>query len=113
MGALADSIGYGVTRATPDGSIAIGVYQAYAPDNYPALTVTRAFIWTEATGIVSVRSLVSELGIGDDDWDEILRVRIAPDGTKILLAGLKRLDKHPLGDNRAVVLRLTPKANAN
>jgi len=108
MGALADSIGYGVTRTTPDGSIAIGVYQAYAPDNYPALTVTRAFIWTEATGIVSVRSLVSELGIGDDDWDEITRESISPDGLKILMGGGRRLDKHPLSQTRVVVLRLVP-----
>jgi hypothetical protein len=105
---------YSVLDTTPDGSIVVGAYQTSPPVvSYPAATVTRAYIWTEATGTVSVRSLVSELGIGDDDWDEITTVRISPDGLKILLGGLHRLDFYPVGYSRAVVLHLVPKSDSN
>ncbi|MGH8041208.1 MAG: hypothetical protein ACREPN_04090 [Rudaea sp.] len=114
MGTLSDALDYGVGGTTPNGSIVVGVYDADPPtSNYPAATVSRAFIWTEATGIVSVRSLTSELGIGDDDWDEILAESISPDGLKILLGGTRRLDIYPLGQPRAVVLELVPKAVSN
>jgi hypothetical protein len=105
---------YGVSDATSDGTLAVGAYQTYPPAaGYPAATVTRAFIWTEATGTVSVRSLVTELGIGDDDWDEMTAVRVSPDGRKILLAGLHRLDLYPVAYSRAVVLDLVPKWETN
>jgi hypothetical protein len=115
FGALVDALvtarSYAVSDAIPDGSLAVGAYQTYPPSvGYPAGTVSRAFIWTEATGIVSVRSLVDELGIGDDDWDEMNAVRISTDGRKILLGGLHRLDLSPLGHSRAVVLQLVPKS---
>jgi hypothetical protein len=114
LGALSDALDSDVGSTTPDGSIAVGVYDSNPPvAGYPAATVTRAFIWTQATGIVSVRSLTSELGIGDDDWDQIVAESISPDGLKILLGGTRRLDLHPLGQTRAVVLHLTPKASAN
>jgi uncharacterized membrane protein len=118
LGALADALiaqrSYAVTDATSDGSLVIGSYGVAPPTTtYPAATVSRVFIWTQATGIVSVRSLASELGIGNDDWDIFNFVRLSPDGTKILLSGLKRLDLHPNGESRTVVLRLTPKASAN
>jgi len=113
LSALPDALtprSYGVSDATSDGSLAVGAYQTSPPSlGYPAATVSRAFIWTEATGTVSVRSLVSELGIGDDDWDEITAVRVSSDGHKILLGGLHRLDLYPVGYSRAVVLDLVPK----
>jgi hypothetical protein len=49
------------------------------------MTGYRAFVWTEATGILTVRSLV----------------RISPDGSKILIGGDRNLDHF-----RAVVLQL-------
>jgi hypothetical protein len=115
LGALADAVvsarSYAVSDATPDGSLVVGAYQTAPPSqNYPAAYVSRAFIWTETTGIISVRSLVNDLGIGDDDWDEMSAVRISKDGSKLLLAGLRRLDLSPLGYSRAVVLHLTPKS---
>ncbi|HET8940492.1 MAG TPA: hypothetical protein VFN13_00695, partial [Rudaea sp.] len=118
LGALPDAPvtarSYAVTDATPDGSMAVGAYQAYPPStSYPAAAVSRAFIWTQATGILSVRSLIDELDIGDDDWDVINAVRITSDGQKILLGGLHRLDRYPLGYARAVVLKLAPKSASN
>jgi hypothetical protein len=114
LGALSDALDYSVQSTTPDGSLVAGLYDAYPPSvNYPAATVSRAFIWTQATGIVSVRSLTSEIGIGDDDWDQILAESISPDGLKILLGGTRRLDLHPNGQPRAVVLELMPKAASN
>jgi hypothetical protein len=109
FGALADAPvaapSYAVTDAVADGSLAVGTYSAYwyAADPNSETTV-RAFIWTEATGIVSVRSLINDLGIGEDDWDDITSVRISPDGAKILLGGYRDLDHF-----RAAVLQLTPK----
>ncbi|HMM57334.1 MAG TPA: hypothetical protein PKD77_07070 [Rudaea sp.] len=118
FGALSDALvtarSYAVVDATTDGSLAVGTYQTNPPSaGYPAATVSRAFVWTETTGIVSVRSLVDVLGIGDDDWDEMSAVRVSPDGLKILLGGTRRLDLHPDGQPRAVVLELMPKAASN
>ncbi len=79
-------------------------------------TGSRAFIWTEATGIVSMRSLVDTLGIGDDDWNEVNNARVSSDGYYILLGGT-----HALGSpfrsqpehSRAVVLQLMPKSSSD
>ncbi|MFT3792886.1 MAG: hypothetical protein QM741_17865 [Rudaea sp.] len=117
FGALADASAhlsancdlYAPTDVTPDGSMAVGVYVIDAPRGYPAAGMQRAFIWTEATGIVSVRSLIDDLGIGDDDWDLIRIAAISTDGRQILLAGLHRLDLFPIANPRSVVLHLTPK----
>ncbi|MCE7951240.1 MAG: hypothetical protein DYH18_09065 [Xanthomonadales bacterium PRO7] len=117
LGSVADewsTPGYGVTDATADGAFAIGSYVTKPPiAGYPAATVNRAFIWTQTTGIVSVRSLVNELGIGDDDWDWMTTIRLSPDGDKILLGGLHRLDLYPTGYSRAAVLHLIPKSSTN
>lgn len=111
LGALPDAPipnSYVITDATPDGSLVVGGYLAYQYLDYPDVAyASRAFIWTEATGIVSVRSLVNELGIGDDDWHEIDAVRVSPDGRRILLGGYRDLD---LSQARAVVLQLVPKS---
>ncbi len=104
---------YSVTSTTSDGSIAVGNYIAIKYLDYPVLEIyaTRAFIWTQASGMVSVRTLASELGIGDDDWQEIDTVRLSPDGLHVLLGGFH--DGSDLSRSRAVVLHLTPKASPN
>jgi len=120
LGALPDAfvtpISYAVTDATPDGSLAVGVYTAYQFVGYPnSGTGSRAFIWTEATGIVSVRSLVEALGIGDDDWNDLYNVRVSPDGRSILLSGNHAVDPgaFQIGHSRAVVLQLVPKPTSD
>lgn len=117
LGALADayvtSRGYGVADAFVDGSFAIGTYSTYQYAGNPiSAAVSRAYFWTEATGIVSLRSLVSDLGIADDDWGDISATRISADGRKILIGGIHARD--PLSTDvdhcRAVVLQLLPKS---
>ena len=115
LGALPDAPitgrSYAVSDATADGSLAVGNYSSYANADQPdSGTTTRAFIWTQATGIVSVRSLVTELGIGDDDWNEVDAMRLSPDGLKILIGGVHIPQEGQIDHTRAVVLQLAPKS---
>lgn len=105
----------GVADVTPDGSLAVGSYDAYAnpdqPDNRKL--TTRPFIWTQATGIVSMRTLVDELKIGDDDWGYFNVIDVSADGHKILISGEHPLHPYSVVHSRAVVLHLTPKVDAD
>ena len=104
---------YVVSDAIPDGSLAVGWYDVFRDIAHPeAGTGSRAFIWTQATGIVSVRSLVDAIGIGDDDWSEVTNARISSDGRYILLGGIHAVDPFgvALEHSRAVVLQLVPKS---
>ncbi len=117
LGGIADATvptSYEVFDATADGSLVVGEYDAYANVSHPEFGgASRAFIWTQATGMVSVRSLVTELGIGDDDWKEIDTVRLSPDGLKILIGGLHVPPEGQVDHTRAVVLQLTPKITSD
>ncbi|HXD83052.1 MAG TPA: hypothetical protein VN599_01345, partial [Rudaea sp.] len=101
---------YTAIDATADGSLAVGAYRnSDTTPNY------LAFVWTQTTGIVSVRSLVDDLGIGDNNWSQVSAAGVSSDGSKILLIGTF---SPPLPDgqvqvpaSRAVVLHLTPKAS--
>jgi hypothetical protein len=117
LGALPDAFvtsrGYGVADAFADGSLAVGTYGTNQYVGNPdSAAVPRVYFWTEATGIVSLRSLSADLGIGDDDWDDIFTTRFSADGRKILIGGVHTRD--PLGNGldhtRAVVLQLVPKS---
>lgn len=108
--ASATAHSYAVIDTTADGSLAVGAYRS--SDATPTYV---AFVWTQATGIVSVRSLVSDLGIGDNNWAQASAVGVSSDGRKILLIGTF-LPPPPDGQvhvpaSRAVVLHLTPKAS--
>jgi hypothetical protein len=114
LGILADASAvahsYSVIDTTVDGSLAVGAYRT--SDAMPAYA---AFVWTQATGIVSVRTLISNLGIGDDNWTQASAVSVSSDGRKILLSGTFS-PPPPDGQvhvpaSRAVVLHLTPKAS--
>jgi hypothetical protein len=101
---------YGVGDATADGSMVVGSYAAYADVNQPDLgTALRPFIWTQVTGLVSLRSLISELGIGDDDWETVYSLRLSPDGLSILIPGAHIQQAGQLLHSRVVVLHLTQK----
>ncbi len=107
--------GAGIADATPDGSLAVGLYTTYPYVDYPdigALT-NRPFIWTQATGVVSLRSLADELKIGDDDWGLLNALRVSADGRKILVSGTHTKDLYQELHSRAVVLQLTPKVDSN
>jgi hypothetical protein len=107
---------YYVTDATPNGSLVVGSYDALQDIGDPGSDVgSRAFIWTEATGIVSVRSLVNDLGIGDDDWGEVDAAHVSPDGDKIVLSGFHARDSAVYDPYhfRVVVLQLAPKLTSD
>jgi hypothetical protein len=117
LGALPDAFvtsrGYGVADVLADGSLAVGTYGTNQfADNPDSAQVPRVYFWTEATGIVSLRSLTAELGIGDDNWSDIFTTRISANGRNILIGGVH--PRNPLGNDvdhaRAVVLQLVPRS---
>lgn len=93
---------YNVFDASSDGSIVAGLYLAnmYPQNPDSESYVERPFLWTQATGLVSLRSL----GLASEDWEIIYTVRLSPDGRLLLIAGLRKT-----GQFRATVLHLTPK----
>jgi len=98
------------TDLTVDGSMIIGNYATIEPGTTNQLS-SRAFIWTQATGLVTVRQIVEELGIGDDDWDDMMANSMTSSGDMILLSGDYL---YPSADSdgrhdRAVILGLQPK----
>ena len=118
LGAFADGMDrYSINDAAADGSLAVGTYRASGAivNSNGAFSAYRAFIWTQATGIVSVRSLIDDLGIGDDNWNDVSAVSVSPDGLKILLSGTTHGPPQPhqiqVPSGRAAVLRLTPKVS--
>lgn len=97
------AISYSVSGSTPDGSLVSGSYDADGTDS-------RGWIWTQRTGIVSVRTLAEELGIGHDDWRTMSAGNISPDGRRVLLSGWAPLPPPGVpSQRRAVVLELEPK----
>jgi hypothetical protein len=117
FGALPDasisSQSYGVGGVSSDGSIAVGTYGTYLnPDDQSSRPTGRTFIWTEKTGIVSVRSVVADLGIGDDDWGTMQGLSVSPDGRRVLLSGYHVEHPFQLRRWRAVILRLDPEPKA-
>ncbi|MEO8803541.1 MAG: hypothetical protein ABI304_05675 [Rudaea sp.] len=120
LGALADGMdNYSVNAASADGSLAVGTYRASGAivNSNGTFAAYRAFIWTQATGIVSVSSLIDDLGIGDNDWIDASALSVSPDGLKILLSGTKHGPQQPhqiqVPSGRAAVLQLTPKTTPN
>lgn len=108
--AAAEAHSYTAIDATADGSLAVGAYR-----NRDTTPNYLAFVWTQTTGIVSVRSLVGDLGIGDNNWSQVSATGVSSDGSKILLIGTFP-PPPPDGQvhvpaSRAVVLHLTPKAS--
>ena len=93
---------YSVYDVSSDGSMVAGLYsQNMYPQNPDSeSSVQRPFLWTRATGVVSLRSL----GIDDRDWQFIDTVRLSPDGRRLLIAGVNQ-SSNP----RAAVVHLTPK----
>lgn len=112
LGALPDHIessrAYGVTNITLDGALAVGGYATPRSEGSNRSSA-RAFIWTQRTGIVSVRTLVDELGIGDDEWERQTATGLSSDGGKILLQGRHIVSGNESPHWRAVVLELIPK----
>jgi uncharacterized membrane protein len=113
LGALADALlsprSYAAVDATSDGSLVVGTYTT---NEFPSVA-NGMFIWTQATGIASLHSLVAELGVGDDDWHIFDSMRLSADGKKILLGGAYQSHSSQVQQNRIVVLSLIPKTSTN
>jgi len=98
---------YYVGDASADGSLVAGIYSAKAdPDNpYSNAYAYMPFLWTPATGLVSLRSLGIEV-----DWGDFLALRFSPDARHLLIGpALDPWDERTR--NWAVVVHLTPKAS--
>jgi uncharacterized membrane protein len=97
---------YRPTATTNDGSLIVGTYTFIEPGFGHR---QRAFIWTQNTGIVSVSSLIDELGIGDLQWKNMQAIDVSSSGDKILLSG-EHPDSQPNNFKmRIVVLNLAEK----
>lgn len=120
FGALPDAIDLGtavyvVTDVSADGSLVLGSYSTINDSVVgPDELTSRAYIWTQRTGMVSVRSLIEDLGIGDDKWRTMNGVSVSSNGEKILLSGFfPQLLEQDVARNRAVVLELIPRERSN
>lgn len=103
---------YFVTGASPDGTFAVGTYFAQL---YPGFnetpTVVRPMIWTQSTGILSIEPILSELDAEIDYASDFNVVKLSADGNMILMS--YSADQNGLPTQRAIVLRLIPKASSN
>lgn len=100
---------YYPSAATADGSLVVGTYLTVKPGT--SELETRAFVWTQFTGLESVRDLFSTTGLTDDNWDEMAAVSVTSGGRRILIRGDAREDpENPSGRlSRAGVLQLHKK----
>lgn len=94
--------GQSVTGITADGSLIVGGYSHDPGDGMP---IGRGFLWTQATGAVSITSLLTEHGLLDD-WSGHGAYGVSGAGDAILLLGARRSD---IFAARAAVLRLIPR----
>lgn len=93
---------------TDDGSLFVGRYLAVGDDNS---LHSEGLIWTQATGLVSVSDLLSELDLSDNNWDSMEAIAVTPDGRHVLLSGAYGSPPHfTLGRyGRAAILALYKK----
>ncbi|TVQ28142.1 MAG: hypothetical protein EA370_16975 [Wenzhouxiangella sp.] len=97
---------YRPAATTDDGNLIVGSY-AFVDPRF--VQRQRAFIWTQNTGIVSVSSLIDQLGVGDLEWKNMWAMGLSSNGDKILLSG-EHSDSHSSDiQRRIVVLSLTEK----
>lgn len=118
-GAYYSSHPYFVTGLSPDGTFAIGLYEAQRYPGYDeSPIVMRPFVWTQATGILPLATILSEMGIdigiaypGDVSVPFDIAM-FSADGNTILLRGMFYSDK---GEPtvKVFVLHLMPKALSN
>lgn len=91
---------------TADGSLIVG---RYVIDHGNQTLGSRPFVWTPATGIVSLRNVLADAGLGDENWDEMRAVSVSSTGDKILIEGDYLNPSSGNYQPRAVVLHLTPR----
>jgi hypothetical protein len=93
-----------------DGSVIVGSYVVENP--WGGSSGTRAFIWTEITGLVAVPDLLAANDLGDENWSRMAAVSVAKgdDEVWVLLSGNYRNPPEPhFNDRRGAVLHLSPR----
>jgi hypothetical protein len=93
---------YGVTDVSVDGSIVGGGYTTVENQ-------AEGFVRTQATGLISVKEIMSEIG-AESDWDSRVVQCLSSDGLSILLRGTTKPLVGPT-QHRAAIMRLTPRAS--
>lgn len=72
------------TAINADGSLITGFYRPFPPSPFAG----EGFIWTEATGRMSIPDYLNDLGIDDLGISFTLPLAVSPDGTKIVGNGI-------------------------
>ena len=83
VGKTGDFWSYTPLDITADGGLVVGRY-VIEKENEPL--EDGAFIWTQATGLVSVLELLKEAGLSEYGWDDMNAFGVTALGDKILLA---------------------------
>jgi len=103
VGNTGDFWSYTPLDITADGSLVVGRY-VIEKDNDQL--ENGAFIWTQATGLVSVLELIEEAGLSEYGWGDMNAFGVTSLGDKILLAS--KWDSQSL-QRRVAILGLTEK----
>jgi hypothetical protein len=93
---------FGVFDTSADGTIAVGAYATLMSDRSLG---SHAFVWTQHTGVVPIRTLFDDLDPAVS-WDIMDAVSISPDGTLVVLHGYDRQPLAAPAIRRSAVLRL-------
>lgn len=103
----ADSAGvpvYVVFDVSEDGGMVTGRFIAQQEGGLKP----RPFLWTQATGTVSLLEILDASGLGDDDWAEVDHIAISPNGQYLLLTGARHNEATGFrGETRAALLTLS------
>ncbi len=94
---------YAVQGITRNGSMIVGRYL----HDVKGFRSSRAFLWTQATGMVTANELLQAAGVDEDGWFTMSQTAISPNGKYLLISGT-RFGSNPglEGSPRAAVLTL-------
>lgn len=95
-----------VTDASRDGTVVAGVYNTIVD---APLVRSEGWLWTQATGIIGLRELLSENELVGRRTNRSV-VSMSSDGHQILIAGWDETNLQPL-KYRAAILRLVAKTS--
>jgi hypothetical protein len=96
--------------AAADGSLVVGTYRVVESDG--ALG-TESFLWTEFTGMISMRGVLAENGVAVASWDEIHAMDVSSQGDKILVFGITQSGGASEAAYQGVVVNLNRLNGAN
>ncbi len=94
---------YWINATSGNGTIAVGGFRSSSRGD--------GLIWTQATGLVSVREVLTELQVSPHDWENMGAIRITASGRKVLMRG-ERSEQGTWSTTRyptAAILTLQPR----